>query len=248
MDQWNYDDEYLSHHGIKGMHWGVRRYQRRDGSLTPTGERRRTIRDAIHDHKVKKKRKAALEKARATKQANKEAQEKAAKQAEKRAKLVEKGKISTSKMTDDELRTMMARKQLEKQYRQLDLETNTTKRFMNHAWNDMVEPALLNGGKQALQKYFEKTTSDLLGLNKKEAKTVLEKAKDEADLARYQKEKIENTLRAKELLENGGRDEVEQAKRAADLAKYRKNAYNDTRWLNKERKKDEEQHNSSDDG
>ncbi len=30
----------LAHHGIKGMHWGVRRYQNSDGSLTPDGEKR----------------------------------------------------------------------------------------------------------------------------------------------------------------------------------------------------------------
>lgn len=30
----------LYHHGIKGMHWGVRRYQNPDGSLTAAGKRK----------------------------------------------------------------------------------------------------------------------------------------------------------------------------------------------------------------
>lgn len=37
---YNYYDYELYHHGIKGMHWGVRRFQYKDGSLTDAGRRR----------------------------------------------------------------------------------------------------------------------------------------------------------------------------------------------------------------
>lgn len=45
--------DYIAHHGIKGMRWGVRRYQNPDGSLTPKGKKRysevRTIRTKSGD-------------------------------------------------------------------------------------------------------------------------------------------------------------------------------------------------------
>lgn len=33
-------NDTLQHHGIKGQHWGIRRYQNEDGSLTSVGKKR----------------------------------------------------------------------------------------------------------------------------------------------------------------------------------------------------------------
>lgn len=47
-------EEMLEHHGIKGMRWGIRRYQNPDGSRTALGKKRESSRN----DKEKKARKA----------------------------------------------------------------------------------------------------------------------------------------------------------------------------------------------
>lgn len=48
---------YLMHHGIKGMKWGIRRYQNPDGSLTDEGKRRYHMsdEDAYREYRAEKK-------------------------------------------------------------------------------------------------------------------------------------------------------------------------------------------------
>lgn len=45
-------DLYLMHHGIKGMHWGVRRFEDANGHLTPAGKRRYAVQDARKYYKI----------------------------------------------------------------------------------------------------------------------------------------------------------------------------------------------------
>ena len=50
-------DDYLIHYGVKGMKWGVRRYQNKDGSLTKEGKERY---DEKEDKKLSRNQKIAI--------------------------------------------------------------------------------------------------------------------------------------------------------------------------------------------
>lgn len=39
----------LKHYGIKGMRWGVRRFQNKDGTLTAAGKKRNASKEDAHD-------------------------------------------------------------------------------------------------------------------------------------------------------------------------------------------------------
>jgi hypothetical protein len=140
----------LYHHGILGMKWGVRRYQNKDGSLTPAGKKR----------DLKKKRKN-LEKARAAKA--------------ERQKLLKEGKLPASKMTDTELAAKVRRLEVEKRYKDLVKETSPVnkgrefvKKYGAEAANKILWENAVDIGKQVAKHYGVEFANKKIGKMKKE--------------------------------------------------------------------------------
>lgn len=143
----------LMHWGIKGMKWGVRRYQNKDGSLTPAGRKRYAQEMA----KLKEEEKIAKNKLRTQAKLNKLEEQRKEVEALKSGKHLPKVTQNTSKpsvkdMSDEELRRVVNRMMLEQQYSKLRPEqVSTGKKFVDKVMKDVVAPTAVEVGKQVLK-------------------------------------------------------------------------------------------------
>ena len=195
------EDGELYHWGIRGMRWGVRRYQRKDGSLTKAGAKRyaeenKKLKEKEKTIKAQERTKAKIDKLNA-KKAELEEREEALKNP---AKAKNSGKDtkktpaqkSFKDMSDDELREHINRMTLEKNY--LDAQKNLAianpkkvsagEKFMRGMLDDVIVPAAKNTGKA----WLEKTLKDKLGLNESDP---LKKLENEVKKAENEYKKLD---------------------------------------------------------
>lgn len=124
-------DYYLSHHGILGQKWGIRRYQNRDGTLTSVGKKRydRDVRENLakkKDNRIDTSNPDPNRWVKENRERSKELVDTSTTLVKELGKLEQETrpkttvtKMDLSKMTDKEMHEKINRELLEQQYNKL---------------------------------------------------------------------------------------------------------------------------------
>lgn len=184
----------LYHHGIKGMHWGIRRTKEQLGYKTNTKKRVRSINDETNElvKRIKTQGKAASKIAKAEERAAARIAKAEAKYLPKKKSDAENKSKSISEMSDDEIRAKINRIRLENELKSLSpQQVSKGQKFVESLAKNVIAPAARESGKKLLTDFLNKKGAELLGLDANKTKDAAKLLQEEVSyLANLQKKDV----------------------------------------------------------
>lgn len=235
-------DGELYHWGIKGMKWGQRRWQNKDGSLTPAGKKRYAQEEAdlkAREKAIKNREREAAKRAKLdSKKAELDAREAALKGVGNKTAPAAPRQKTISDLTNDELRELTTRMNVERDFYNARAslaaanlkQVSRGKKFVNTLMNDVIAPAAVSAGKD----WATKKMKSMLGLDEKKVKTAYDKLNDKWKKVDLEK-KIAEAERDIDRIKSGKNDEKPDWERENKRLQYEDNkAKSETNRLNRE--------------
>lgn len=174
-EKFKMDELELFHWGVKGMRWGVRRYQNKDGTLTKAGQKRynKEMEKLKAEEKIlknKQRTQAKLGKLDSKKQELEELRKAVGDSKKSDKTKTDTGETKPTKkklkdMSDEELRSVINRIDMERRYADLTKSEKTKgEKFIKTILSDMVAPAAVDLGKQLGKSVMTKYLNEKIDL------------------------------------------------------------------------------------